>query len=128
MSASSVSTLVAGQLSTRKDTLTVASGENNVADIDTTATNLDQVIINNNAGTAQIFVRIWALASGSVSLGSSVPIMILTAGAGETVEYSFAPAPVVETAMSAQVVQTNGYSATSTAVTWAVTVTFLTHD
>ena len=128
MAASSVSTTVAGQLSTRKDTMSCASGENDVVTINPNAgESLDQVIIDNSAGTAQIYVRIWALASTGVTLGTSVPIAILTAGIRETVEYSFAPAPVVETSMSAQVVQTSGYSATSLAPAWAVTVTFLTH-
>tara|TARA_R100000152_G_C6704701_1_gene133496 strand:- start:31 stop:420 length:390 start_codon:yes stop_codon:yes gene_type:complete len=128
MAASSVTTTIAGQLSTRRDVMSVASGESNVVAVDTTSTKLDQVIIDNSAGTAQVYLRIWALASGSVSLGSSAPIFILTAGAGESVEYSFAPAPVVETALSAQLVQTSGYDASGTAVTWAVTITFLTHD
>ena len=95
MAASSVSTVVAGQLST---------------------------------GNQTIYVRLWALASGSVSHGSSVPIAILPCGAGETVEHSIAPAPVVETSLSAQVVQATGFAASGTAVTWAVTVTIFTHD
>jgi hypothetical protein len=108
--------------------MSVASGENNTVAVDTTATNLDQVIIDNSAGTAQVYLRIWALATGSVTPGTTAPMFILTAGAGESVEYSFAPAPVIETALTAQLVQTSGYSAAGTAVTWNVTITFLTHD
>ena len=128
MAASSVSALRAGQLSTRKDVMSVASGENNVVAVGTTATNLDQVIIDNTAGTSQVYLRIWALATGSITAGTTAPMFILTAGAGESVEYSIAPAPVIETALSAQLTTTSGYTASGAAVTWAATITFLTHD
>ena len=131
MASSSVSTTIAGQLSTRRDVMTVTSSSgNNVVAVDTTTTNLDQVIVDNTAGTAAIFVRIWDLATGSVTLGtpSTAPTFILTAGIGESVEYSFAPAPAFDTALSAQVTTSSGYADAGSATSWAATVTFLTHD
>jgi len=128
MAASSVTTTLAGQLSTRKDKMSVSSSSgNNVVAVDTTSCNLDQVKINNSAGTAQVYLRIWDVASGSVSLGTTAPAFILTAGIGETIEYGFTPAPVLDTALSAQVTTTSGYDASGSATSWAVTVTFLTH-
>ena len=130
MASSSVSTTIAGQLSTRRDVMTVTSSSgNNVVGVNTGGTNLDQVIVDNTAGTAAIFVRIWDLVTGSVSLGapSTAPTFILTAGIGESVEYSFAPAPVFDNALSAQVTTSSGYADAGAATSWAATVTFLSH-
>lgn len=126
MAISSVTSTIAGQLSTRRDVLTYTTGLVATQLIDNTATKIDQILIDNTAGTAPIYLRLWDHASPTV--GTTIPVFILTAGAGESVEYSFAPAPVMDTAMTAQVSQSKGYAINPTAVTWTVTVTFLTHD
>ena len=129
MAATTVTTTIAGQLSTRRDVMSIsASSGNNVVAIDTTSCKLDQVIIDNSSGGAQIYLRIWDTAYASVSEGTTEPAFILTAGAGETVEYSFAPAPVLDNALTAQVTTTSGYDASGAAVSAAATITFLTHD
>ena len=129
MAASSVTTTIAGQLSTRKDVLSVtSSGGNNVVAVDTgSGTLLDQVKIDNTAGTSQVYLRIWDTAAGSVTAGTTAPAIILTAAAGEEQDFSFIPAPVLDNALTAQLTTTSGYTASGTATSWVVTVTFLTH-
>jgi hypothetical protein len=126
MAITSVTSTIAGQLSTRRDVLTYTTGLSATQAVDATSTKLDQILIDNTAGTAAVYLRLWDHASPTV--GTTIPVFILTAGAGESVEYSFIPAPVMDTALVAQVSQSKGYAASPTAVTWTVTVTFLTHD
>ena len=125
MAITSVTSTIAGQLSSSRHVLTYASGDSSHQVVIASGATLDQIVIDNTAGTAQIFVRIWD--SNSVSVGTTKADFIFTAGAGEKNEISFLPGPVFDTALTAQVSQSKGYGSGPTAVAWAASVTFLTH-
>ena len=105
--------------------LAYSSGDTDKVAVETTARKIDQVLIDNTSGTSQVYLRLYDVASGSVTLGTTSPDVILPCAAGAKCDYSFQPANAFSTAITANLTISTA-AAQFSAVTSTVTFTILT--
>jgi|TARA_R100000315_G_scaffold62272_2_gene43032 hypothetical protein len=116
---------IGSKASSKRIEITYTSGDQDKVAAETSARSIDQVIIDNTNGTADVYLRLYDVASGSVTLGTTVPDAILPCSAGESIEYSFHPGNAWGTAITANLTTSTTASA-YVAVTWTAYITLLT--
>ena len=111
---------------------------NTVVLLSSSASSLDQVLIDNSLNSADSYLRLWdASSAGGITNGTTDPIFVLPAAAGKSVDYTFAAVGSYGTLSSRGAnfangicysVVTVGGTSGSTAPSSAVTVKFLTSE
>jgi len=119
---------LAGDISSKRIEFTQGNGDSGVYALSTGARKLDQLIIDNTAGTSDVYLKFYDLASGSVTIGGDHPPFIFPCPAGESVEYSIQPYVTFATAVSAHISREPGTGDTSPLYpTWDVKTYLLLH-
>lgn len=118
----SYKTSIATAISSAKWTDTAASSS--AVEASSASASLHQVRIINTANTTKLYLKLYNLASGSVTVGTTDPVCVLPVEASSSVEYDFDPSVAFATALSYAVVTTPGTAGT-TAPSTAITVEFL---
>ena len=116
---------IGSKASSKRIEITYTSGDQDKVAAETSARSIDQIIIDNTNGTADVYLRLYDVASGSVTLGTTVPDTILPCPAGEDIEYTFHPKNAWGTAITANLT-TSTTAAAYVAVTWTAYITMLT--
>jgi len=116
---------IGSKISSKRIEVTYNSGDQDKVAVETTARKINQVLIDNTSGAVDVYLRLYDVASGSVTLGTTSPDCILPCAAGQKMDYSFEPANAWSTAITANLT-TSTTAAQFTAVTSTVTFTILT--
>lgn len=116
---------IGNKISNKRIEITYTSGDQDKVAAETSARSINQVLINNTAGTASIYLRLYDVASGSVTLGTTSPDMIIPCAAGESATMSFWPGNAWGTAITANLT-TSTAAASYVAITWTAYITLLT--
>ena len=116
---------IGSKVSSKRIEITYESGDQNKLAAETSGRSIDQIKIDNTAGTADVYLRLYDVASGSVTLGTTVPDAIFPCAAGETADYTFHPSNAWATAITVNLT-TSTAAASYNAVTWTAYVTLLT--
>ena len=115
---------LAGTIATKRADFTQVSGDTGTFALASGAHHMHQVIIDNTAGTTDVYLKLWD--ASSVTLGTTAPNFIFPCATGESIEFSFAPKGSFGTAVRAQVSKDAGTGTSSPAYpTWSVTVSIL---
>ena len=104
---------LAGDISSKRIEFTQGLGDSGVFALATSSRKLDQLIIDNSAGTSDVYLKLYDLASGSITIGSNAPPFVFPCPAGESVEYSIQPYVTFAVAVSAHISQEAGTGDTS---------------
>ena len=105
-------------------TVTPTSGGGTAVEdqLSASSTALVQVhIINTANASATAHVKIWNATAGNITLGTTVPVMILPCPGGSTMTYAFPQGTTLATACSISAVTTGGTGGTAS-MTNAITV------
>ena len=89
-----------------------ATANSTVEDAKASGGNLYQVYIN-NGHNAQVYVKCWQVASGSVTLGSTAPALIFPCPASVSRQYNFPDGLAFSTALSFACVDSPGTAGTT---------------
>ena len=116
---------IGGKVSSKRIEITYTSGDTDKVAAETSGRSINQVLIDNSAGTAAVYLRLYDVASGSVTLGTTSPDMIIPCAAGETAKLTFQPWNAWSTAITANLT-TSIAAASYAAVTWTAYITLLT--
>jgi hypothetical protein len=119
----SYKTTIPSGISSSRWTDTAASGTE--VEVSTSSINVQQVRIVNTANTTKLYLKLYNLTAGSLTVGTNSPDVVLPVEASSSVEYAFDPAIAFGTALCYAVVTTGGTSGTSSPST-AITVELLT--
>lgn len=119
----SFKTSIPSSISSNKWTDNAASST--AVQVSNSATNVDQIRIVNTANSTKLYLKLYNLASASVTVGTTDPVAILPVEASSSVEYAFDPNLELTAALTYAVVTTGGTAGTSAPST-AITVEFLT--
>ena len=119
---------LAGSISSKRIDFTQGTGDSGVFALATASRKLDQLKIDNSAGTADVYLKLYDLASGSVTIGTNAPPFIFPCPAGESVEFGLQPHVTFATAITAHISRNAGTgSGSPTYPTWDVVVSLLLH-
>ena len=115
---------LAGAISTKRVDFTQVSGDSGTFALASGTHYMHQVIIDNTAGTSQVYFKLFD--SGSVTLGTTAPDYIFPCAAGESQQFSFAPKAGFSNAILSQVARDAGTGTSSPSLpTWTVTCALL---
>ena len=119
----SFKTSIPSGISSVKWTDTAASSTE--VEVSTSSINVQQVRIVNTANATKLYLKMYNLAAGSLTVGTNSPDVVLPVEASSSVEYAFDPAIAFGTALCYAVVTVGGTTGTSGPGT-AITVEILT--
>ena len=110
---------IGGKVSSKRIEITYTSGDQDKLAAETSARSINQVRIDNTAGTSAVYLRLYDAAAGSVTLGTTSPDMIIPCAAGETAKLTYQPGNAWSTAITANLT-TSTTASSYNAVTWTV--------
>jgi hypothetical protein len=119
----SFKTSIPSGISSVKWTDTAASSTE--VEVSTSSINVQQVRIVNTANATKLYLKMYNLAAGSLTVGTNSPDVVLPVEASSSVEYAFDPAIAFGTALCYAVVTAGGTTGTTGPGT-AITVEILT--
>ena len=106
-------------------TPTSGGGAATVDQLSGSSANIAQVEINNtNNASTTAYLKLYNVASGSVTLGTTTPYMVLPCPGGDTITYALPKQTTFPSALSVAMVTTGGTAGT-TSMAKSVTVTIL---
>jgi len=115
---------LAGAISTKRVDFSQLSSDTGTFSLASGAHHVHQVLIDNTAGTTDVYLKLWD--AGSVTLGTTAPAFIFPCATGESVEYSFSPKGSFATAVRAHFSRDAGTgSASPTYPGWTVSCNLL---